>query len=515
VPWLLVLSLGTSLASASLGDQLLTLSPMDGNEGDWFGVSVDATGTMAIVGADHKDEVGNNSGVVYLMEITTGDTLRKLTPTDAAADDQFGFEVAISGSTALVGAPLKDDLALDAGAAYVFDVDTGSQRMKLLPDEAFEEGGFGWSVAVDGDLAVVGAPFVADIGVAYLFDLTTGDQLFRLEPEEGAEGDVFGVSVDISGSTAIVGASGDDQTQDNAGAAYLFDATTGEQLGKLTAADGNTLDFFGFSVAISGPSVVVGSLGASSDIDFRTGAAYVFDAATGAEVWKLVAEDGQLDDSFGISVAIDGNRVVAGAPGDDDLGLEAGAAYVFDLATGRQLAKLLSADGEYEDETGASVAVSGGRAVIGSPFGVAGGVVSGTAPVFDVAGSPTLLQAGDADQDLDFDQLDLVRVQIAAKYLTGQPATWGEGDWDGAPGGGPGDPPQGDGVFNQLDIVAAQIAGLYLTGPYGAAGADRVLVPEPSSGGLAYVAMLVVLAPPVRCGRRGAVDRGGPLIARR
>jgi hypothetical protein len=78
------------------------------------------------------------------------------------------------------------------------------------------------------------------------------------------------------------------------------------------------------------------------------------------------------------------------------------------------------------------------------------------------------LQAGDADQDLDFDQLDLVRVQIAAKYLTGRAATWGEGDWNGAPGGSPGSPPAGDGFFNQIDIIAALGNGLYLTGPYAA-----------------------------------------------
>ncbi len=78
------------------------------------------------------------------------------------------------------------------------------------------------------------------------------------------------------------------------------------------------------------------------------------------------------------------------------------------------------------------------------------------------------LQAGDADQDLDFDQLDLVRIQIAGKYLTGQPATWGEGDWNGAPGGQPGNPPPGDGQFNQTDIIAALAAEIYLTGPYGA-----------------------------------------------
>jgi hypothetical protein len=79
-----------------------------------------------------------------------------------------------------------------------------------------------------------------------------------------------------------------------------------------------------------------------------------------------------------------------------------------------------------------------------------------------------VLQAGDADRDLDFDQIDLVQVQIAAKYLTGQPATWGEGDWDGAPGGSQSEPPAGDGFFSQTDIIAALSAGFYLQGPYAA-----------------------------------------------
>ena len=80
----------------------------------------------------------------------------------------------------------------------------------------------------------------------------------------------------------------------------------------------------------------------------------------------------------------------------------------------------------------------------------------------------TELVAGDADQDLDFDQLDLVKVQIANKYLTGQPATWGEGDWNGAPGGSAGSPPTGDGLFDQFDVIAANVAGVYLQGPYAA-----------------------------------------------
>ncbi len=79
-----------------------------------------------------------------------------------------------------------------------------------------------------------------------------------------------------------------------------------------------------------------------------------------------------------------------------------------------------------------------------------------------------MLQAVDPDKDFDFDQLDLVKLQIASKYLTGQPATWGEGDWNGAPGGAQGNPPAGDGLFNQRDIIAAQLANIYLMGPYAA-----------------------------------------------
>ena len=131
------------------------------------------------------------------------------------------------------------------------------------------------------------------------------------------------------------------------------------------------------------------------------------------------------------------------------------------------------------------------------------------------------LQAGDANMDLTFDQLDLVKVQIAAKYLTGQSATWGEGDWDGAPGGAPGDPPPGNGLFDQLDIIAALGAGTYLTGPYGALRPDGgettssmepgfagslareelageiqlVYVPEPGTSALLIIAIILCALP--------------------
>jgi hypothetical protein len=107
-----------------------------------------------------------------------------------------------------------------------------------------------------------------------------------------------------------------------------------------------------------------------------------------------------------------------------------------------------------------------------------------------------VLRAGDANQDFSFDQLDIVRVLQAGKYLTQEVATWGEGDWDGAPGGLAGSPPLGNGLFDQRDIVAALQTGLYLSGPYRAAIAARRshAVPEPYSRWLAGVAALAVAA---------------------
>ena len=122
-------------------------------------------------------------------------------------------------------------------------------------------------------------------------------------------------------------------------------------------------------------------------------------------------------------------------------------------------------------------------------------------------GNENILQAGDADRDFKFDQLDLVMVQIGGKYLTGQAATWGEGDWDAAPGGSPDAPPVGNGLFDQVDIIAALNAGKYLTGPYnaiqsadaGGGGADLVHVPEPNS--IAMLATVLLMLPWARYGR--------------
>jgi thiol-disulfide isomerase/thioredoxin len=99
-----------------------------------------------------------------------------------------------------------------------------------------------------------------------------------------------------------------------------------------------------------------------------------------------------------------------------------------------------------------------------SGYGV--GAYENLRTIIDSVDRVPVLQAGDANQDLSFNQLDLLQVLAARKYATGQPATWGEGDWDGAPGGSPGNPPGGNGVFDQRDVIAALSSRTFLTGPY-------------------------------------------------
>jgi hypothetical protein len=130
--------------------------------------------------------------------------------------------------------------------------------------------------------------------------------------------------------------------------------------------------------------------------------------------------------------------------------------------------------------------------------------------------TPSLLP-GDADQDADFDQLDLVQVQVAGKYLTGQAATWGEGDWNGAPGGSKGNPPPGNGRFDQWDIIAALASNRYRTGahaavrPSGTRGDGQTsLVYNPGTGELAVDAPATVQRTSINIDSAASIFTGAP-----
>ena len=353
------------------------LTASDAAKDDLFGWSAAISETTAIVGAQWKD---NKQGAAYLYDTATGTQTAKLTASDAVDNSHFGYAVAISGTTALVGAKGEDSTVTIPGGVYVFDTATGAQTAKLMPEDVTSKSFVIMSVALSGSTAVVGA--LVDVeGAAYLFDTATGAQTAKLTGSDVVGGDLFGRSVAISGTTAIVGASNKDNGK---GAAYVFDITTGKQVAKLTASDAAENQAFGYSVAISGKTAIVGNFG-NTDHGAQTGAAYLFDITTGKQTAKLTADNAAQGDMFGFSVGISGNTTIVGANQTAvDSGSKPGEAFLFDATTGAQIARLTASDAADGDRFGNSVTISGTTAIVGASSSDDNGDASGSAYLFDL-----------------------------------------------------------------------------------------------------------------------------------
>ncbi len=360
--WALALS---TLSAGAWAQTSLKLIASDGFQEDYFGVDVAISGGTAIVGARLDDDNGSQSGSVYVFNAATGAELRKLTALDGAAFDLLGDHVALEGTTALVSAGGDDDNGPNSGSAYVFNVATGQQLRKLLPTDGAPEDRFGSAVDVGGGLGIVGAFGDDDLGEnsgsAYVFDLSTGQQVAKLLAADGEEDDYFGISVAISGGLALVGAYGEDSNGVSSGAAYLFDAATGQQLRKITPDVSAPIDFFGTDVDLEGQRAAVSSLRSSGFIPGDP-AVYVFDVATGGQLFELIPSEDPFGTAFGSALAMDEERVLVGAPS----AAIGGVAWEFDLATGVELGKLVPTDPEPGDAFGYALALDGGRAIVGA-----------------------------------------------------------------------------------------------------------------------------------------------------
>ena len=307
------------------------LTASDGAYGDCFGYSVSISGDYAIVGAYNDDDNGDKSGSAYIFKRseTSWSEQAKLVASDGQGSDYFGYSVSISGDYAIVGAAYDDDNGDNSGSAYIFKRDgaSWSEQAKLVASDGAAEDYFGWSVSISGDYAIVGAfrddDNGDDSGSAYIFKRDGGNwsEEAKLAASDGAAGDLFGDSVSISGDYAIVGAYRDDENGDNSGSAYIF---------APNEVDPNNWD----------------------------------------QVAKLTASDGADSDEFGYSVSIGGDYALVGAPLDDDNGLGSGSAYIFkrEGTSWTQQAKLVASDGASEDYFGISVSISGDYAIVGASY---------------------------------------------------------------------------------------------------------------------------------------------------
>lgn len=383
------------------------LVPLDATLHDAVGTGVAASGDTALVGAPWDSDRGSKSGSLYVFERGADGAggwgqAQKLTAADGGPGDLFGWAVAIDGDTVVVGAPGDSDRGLEAGSIYVFERGAGGfgQVQKIILPDPRPGDRFGFSVSPSGDRLLVGAygddAKGTDAGAAYLFERNGAGQwslVKKLLTSDAEPGEQTGWSVAIDGEIAVVGAPKDNDS----GRAYVFRRNSGGpgawgEAKKLAANNQSHFEEFGWSVAVGGDIVLVAArLGENGPKGGpRTGWVEVFDAAKGLQdVKKLVASDGLPGDWFGASVAIHDDMVIVGAPGRADAGVRSGAAYVLQFqrlanSTLRwtELRKLTASDAAAEDHFGASVAIARGAAVVGAPGPPVSGLGAGAAYLF-------------------------------------------------------------------------------------------------------------------------------------
>lgn len=375
---------------------------------DELGLAVAIDGDTAVVGELFDDSKGNNAGAAHVFVRQPSGAWAhqaKLTAADGAADDRFGRGVAISGETVIVGSSRDDDGGADAGAAYVF-VRSGtswSQQQKLTASDAKDGAFFGWSVAVDGNVAVIGAygdganKAKAETGAAYAFvrSGTSWSEEQKLTASDGAPGDRFGWALDLDGGTAAIGAYLDDTSALGTGSVYIFNRGTGvwSETQKLVASDAAAGDDMGFDVSINAGTVVAGAYQAEAGSLQDVGAAYVFvkSGSSWIEQQKLSPSDGAALDWYGFSVAVEGDQALVGSLFEDTKAQNAGTVYVWSRSgtVWSQQQKLLAADGAATDWFGYSLGLSNGRAIVGAGLDDWGGYTDAGAAYIFAPGSVT------------------------------------------------------------------------------------------------------------------------------
>lgn len=331
--------------------------------------------------------------------------IQKLYPPTPPAGQtpSFGKAVAMTERFILIGDPGDDTKGNNAGAVYVQDAKTGKRLRKLLASDGAPNHVFGTSVAVSGNLAVVGATGAdSGRGAVYAFDLKKGTQINRLVgvrtlPVDTDTGrpDLFGFSVALDGSIALIGSPGDDDATlgIDCGSVYAMDVFTGRLVSgpvngetkiqlPANAVSGN--DLFGSSVAISGNLAAIGSPGGKGITVAGAGAVHLYDIRNRVRIRVLTAPDGATGDGFGSSLAIHGQHLLVGAPQSEEGAgqTSSGSAYLINFVNSGLVHKFLATPERSGEEFGCSVALSGGLALVGAHKKIERGVAAGGTYLF-------------------------------------------------------------------------------------------------------------------------------------
>ncbi len=296
------------------------------------------------------------------------------------AGDDFGASVALEGSLAVVGAPGSSAFGWRSGAAFVFHVSDGGLRFPLAAGDATPSQEFGASVAISEGRIIVGAPGDHDhgyrAGAAYLFDATSGDHVFKLTPSNARARAEFGSSVAVSGRLAVVGAEDEVGSLLLAeGTAHVFELFWGRELHELVGTDQQKGDGYAKSVAISGANAVVGSW----FNDGVMGGAFWFDARDARERAILNADE-LRPLNLGHAVAASDSRIAVGTRS-----WGRGLVVVHDAGTGARVATLRPPMGFGDALFGSSIAMTEDLIVVGAPYDNVMGQRAGAVYVYEAS----------------------------------------------------------------------------------------------------------------------------------
>ncbi len=402
--------------------KLLSQNPQDYQK---FGDSVSMSGNYAIVGATHMS-VKSNQAYIYELSNGTWSAKQILNPTIHSDTDKVGYSVSMSGNYAIIPAWGYQS---NKGRAHIYELSNGTwtEIQQITASDGYSQAKFGRNAAISGNYAIISQPGNTNTqGCVYIFELSNGTwtEKQKLKPTDSVNGDEFGWSVAINGNYAIVGCRSRSVNGNSfTGSAYIFERSNGNwgtvvfgetyrtETQKIAPSELASGDQFGFSVAISGSNALVSSV-ANDDYGTRTGSAYIFENSNGTwtEKQKLLASDKAGGDNFGHFVSIDGNNAIIGSRGDNEAGSFTGAAYLFQFSndTWSETKKFLASDKAERDFFGSSVAINGNYAIVGSTDeDNSGKTNSGAAYIFEVSGGGSVSAEEQALIDLTVQTADI------------------------------------------------------------------------------------------------------------
>jgi Ca2+-binding RTX toxin-like protein len=296
-----------------------------------FGVTLEINNTQAIIGVIGADTLGiNSSGAAHLYDLDTGNILFSFQSPNVVAGNGFANDVDISDNYIAIAEQNNDTGGSNSGAVHIYNTSDGSFARTITNPSANSSDYFGYSIALEDNIMVVGARYDdtsgSNSGAAYIYDVSTGARLFTLVDPNSAISNYFGHAVAINDQYAAVSATGDDIDAPDSGMVYVYDVATGNLVSTLHNESFDNYDNFGTSLSISNNYIIVGTPYDDTH-NTSSGNIQIFNAETGDVVQSIFGRE--YETRMGMSVDATDTSLIVGAIGTDEAGVSVAEARVY------------------------------------------------------------------------------------------------------------------------------------------------------------------------------------------